>query len=444
MLPRCLLPLVSLLALAPRNTRSAFDSPITFMRDGGWCWYQDPRAIIADGKLVIGAVSGQTGDVKISVYDLAAGRDLGTLVLHAKFQRDDHDVPAFYLRPDGRLLAMYAKHANEKIHYLALSAPGDFLTWEQLPPHHYDYPARQGVTYNNLHGVENQGLLYNFYRDGETFTPAFITSEDHGVTWGNRTHFIADEVEGRQRPYPRYLQRDANTVGIAFTDGHPRDYGNSLYYADFRDGAFFNVDGTRIKSIADGPLRTSEAETIYTGSETRERASPEIDYATTSIVNSAWTAAVAKNAAGYPHIGYTLYLSNDDHRFRLASWNGERWLDREIAYGGVCLYLRESSYTGLLAFDPTDPATIYLSTDVDPTTGEPRSGVHEIYTARVGPSDDTGSITWQAVTTGSTERNIRPMVVAGGGYKVVLWLSGPWRTFTDYASDVVGLVIDRP
>jgi hypothetical protein len=26
-----------------------------FMKDGGWCWYQDPRVIIKNGKLIIGA-----------------------------------------------------------------------------------------------------------------------------------------------------------------------------------------------------------------------------------------------------------------------------------------------------------------------------------------------------------------------------------------------------
>ena len=162
MLPRFLLPALLVVSLGSSPAGLMAEAPITFMQDGGWCWYQDPRAIIADGKLVIGAVSGRTGDVKVSVYDLAAARDLGTAVLHADFQRDDHDVPAFYLRPDGRLLAMYAKHGTEKIHYLALSAPGDFLTWERLPSHDYHYPDGRGVTYTNLHRVENQGLLYNF------------------------------------------------------------------------------------------------------------------------------------------------------------------------------------------------------------------------------------------------------------------------------------------
>jgi hypothetical protein len=407
----------------------------TFMRDGGWCWYQDPRAIIAHGKLIIGGVSGQNGDLKVSVYDLTANRDLGTVVLHPQFQVDDHDVPALYARPDGSILAVYAKHGNERIHYTRISSPDDYLQWgpEQQFVHNYD--AKPGVTYMNLYYLEQEVLLYNFFRDGPTYNPSFMTSSDHGQTWGNRTHFISDEVEGRQRPYARYLQRDANTVGITFTDAHPRNFGNSLYYADYRDGAFYRVDGTKIKDLAAGPLTTSEAQKIYQGSGITTDGTLHL-----SAPNSAWTSSATVDAAGYPNIGYTLYLTNDDHRYRLATWDGTRWHDREIAYAGKCLYPRESSYTGLVTLDPSDPRRVFISTDVDPTTGEDLGGTHEIYTATIGLDDETTSITWRALTANSLHRNIRPIVATGDGYRAVIWLRGPWRTYTDYESDVVGYV----
>ncbi|MBN2683795.1 MAG: glycoside hydrolase family 88 protein, partial [Pontiellaceae bacterium] len=102
---------------------------LTFMKDGGYCWYQDPRAVIADHKLVIGGIDGQKGDVKISVYDLVESKDLGTVVLHAGFEADDHDAPALYVRPDGRILAMYSKHANDHFHYYRISEPNNYLKW---------------------------------------------------------------------------------------------------------------------------------------------------------------------------------------------------------------------------------------------------------------------------------------------------------------------------
>ena len=409
------------------------------MHDGGWCWYQDPRAIIANGKLVIAGLDGQTGDVRLGVFDLDSEEIEGEVVLHGHLEIDDHDVPALYARPDGSILAMWAKHGREKIHYYSISNPRNYLEWGERREFHHVYDHRAGVTYMNLCYMENEGRLYNFFRDGPTYNPYFITSADHGETWGNRTHFISNDVSGRQRPYTRYLQLNEKTVGISYTDAHPRDYGNSLYYAQFRNGAFYKVDGTKIRDLKDGPLRTSEGEKIFKGSETNEK---PLEYE--SVPNSAWTCATGKDWQDNPHIGYSLYLDNSDHRYRIASWDGKKWNDREIAFAGKCLYLRESSYTGLMAFDPEDPTKVYISSDVDPSTGEDRGGTHEIYAATIQADDDVSTIRWEAVTSGSGHRNIRPIVVSGEGYKVLLWLHGPWHTFTNYDVDVAGMILERP
>lgn len=412
---------------------------ITFMEDGGWCWYQDPRAIIKNGKLVIGGLSGQNGDVKVAVYDLESEKDLGTVVLHEKFQRDDHNVPALYARPDGSILAMYARHGTEKRHHYRISDPKDYTKWGNAQTFEHTYDDKRGVTYMNLYKLEEEGLLYNFFRDGEHFNPSYITSSDDGETWGNYTHFITHDVGGRQRPYARYLQRDENTVGISFTDAHPRAFGNSLYYADFKDGAFYRVDGSKIKDLSEGPLMTSEAEKIYKGSETKQK--PK---GWDSVHNAAWTCAATTDEKDNPVLGYSVFYSHEDHRYRIASWNGDEWVDREIAFAGKCLYDRESSYTGLMAFDPTDASRVYISTDVDPQTGADLGGKHEIYTANVGLKDTINTIVWEKVTANSEERQIRPLVVSGEGYTVLLWLSGPWKHFVNYDSNIVGQVIKTP
>ncbi len=431
--------LVSSFVLIVSKAATASSNPITFMKDGGWCWYQDPRAIINDGKLVIAGLSGQTGDVKVSVYDLRSQKDLGTKILHKEFERDDHDVPALYARPDGSILAMWAKHGREKIHYYAISSSTNYLEWGERQEFHHEYEERWGVTYMNLYFIEDEELLYNFFRDGKTYNPTYITSTDHGKSWGNRTHFIADEVGGRHRPYPRYLQRDANTVGISFTEAHPRNFGNSIYYADFREGAFYRVDGTKIKDLTEGPLTPPEAERIYQGSNTKQKFE-----GFESVPNSAWTCATVSDADNNPHIGYTLYLSNNDHRYRVATWTGNTWVDREIAHAGKYLYQKESSYTGLMSFNPNDPSEVVISSDVDPSSGRDFGGTHEIYSAKLGRDDDVSSIEWEALTKDSEHRNLRPIFVAGEGYEVVIWLSGPWRTYTDYESDVVGVILSRP
>ena len=415
-------------------TRKKVSKFTTYMKDGGWCWYQDPRVIINNDKLIIGGLSGQSGDVKVGVFDLKSNTVDGTVVLDKNFQRDDHDVPAFYARPDGSLLAVWARHANEKAHHYAISSPTNYLEWGERKKFIHDYEERTGVTYMNLHYMENEGVLYNFFRDGPTFNPSFITSKDHGETWGNRTHFIADDVEGRQRPYVKYFQKDKNTVGLSFTDGHPRGYGNSLYYAEFKNGAFYNIDGTKIKDLKDGPLLTPESEKIFKGSETKNK--PK---GFESVPNSAWTCAMVNDSKNNPHIGYTLYLSDNDHRFKIAIWTGKKWVDKEIAYAGTGLYNLESSYTGLMAFDPEDPSMVYISTDVNPSTGKKMRGIHEIYSAKIEVNDDISTIKWKAITKNSEFRNIRPLVVSKEGHKVLLWLNGPWYSFVNYNVDVIGI-----
>jgi len=412
----------------------------TFMQDGGWCWYQDPRAIIHDGKLFMGAVKGHdSGPALVGVYDLKKDEPLGTVLMQDDFEHDDHNSPVFYPRPDGGVLAIYAKHNTDRFHYSRISSPSDPLSWSEEIRHERNSPnPRDKVTYMNPLFLEKEITLYNFYR-GIDFNPTFVTSTDHGLTWSSPVHFFKNEVGGRHRPYARYAGNGQDTVHVSITDAHPRNYGNSLYYFQFRDGKFFRADGSLIKSLKDGPLLPSESELVFKGSGTQVKPKGY-----ESMPFSAWTSSIAIDENGHPHIGYTQYLDNLDHRYRIASWDGEKWQDREIAFAGKHLYQRESSYTGLITLDPTDPATVFISGDVDPSTGQDLGGKHEIYTADVGLQDDIDTIQWQALTSSSESRNIRPVVAAGDGYKVVLWLSGPWNTYTDYYSKVAGIVLELP
>ncbi|HKL20790.1 MAG TPA: glycoside hydrolase family 88 protein, partial [Tichowtungia sp.] len=420
----------------PEKTTKGVSEITTFMQDGGWCWYQDPRAIIHDGKLFMGSVKGnETGPALVGVYDLQKDQPLGTVLMQDNFQKDDHNSPVFHVRPDGSVLAVYAKHSRETVHYSRISDSSDPLKWSDEMVHERAFTnPRDRVTYMNLYELSDEGLLYNFFR-GINYNPTFVTSTDHGKTWSEPVHFFQNEVGGRHRPYPRYTSNGKDTVYVSITDAHPRNYGNSLYYFEFRDGNFYKADGTLIKNLAaDGPLRPSEAERIFLGSGVERKGRYQ------SAPSSAWTSAIAVDGQGHPHMGYTLYLENDDIRYRLASWNGSEWIDREVAYAGKCLYVRESSYTGLITLDPTDPEVVFISTDVNPSTGEDTGGKHEIYRARISPEDDITTIQWEAVTRNSPVRNIRPVILRDGDTRVVLWNRGEFSTYTDYDLDTVGFV----
>ena len=416
---------------AERNDAIAAASPVTMMENTGWCWFQDPRAIMHNGKLIIGGVQGNgTGDAVVSVFDTEAQKIQGTSVLHTNFDHDDHNSPVFYARPDGSLLTVYARHSTESHHYFRISDTTDYLEWGE----EQKIEASEPVTYMNLFHLKEEGLLYNLYR-GIQCNPSFVASADNGKTWGDTVHLIQDELNGTQRPYARYASDNVDTIGISFTDAHPRDFGNSLYYAAFRNGNFYTAGGKLIKSLSkDGPLKPSEAEKIFTGS------GGEFRGMDLSAKNSAWTSSMVVDENGLPHIAYSVYLNNQDQRYRIASWDGEKWHDREVAHAGEHLYPREASYTGLITLDPSDPGHVVIATNVDPTTGEKKDGTFQIYRADMTLSDDIESIQWRRLSHDKESDNIRPLIVHGEDKDAILWLSGEYNTYTDYDLDATGIV----
>ena len=410
-----------------------------FMQEGGWCWFQDPRAIIHDGKLFLGAIQGNgTGDALVGVYDLEAKKRLGNVVMHQGYDRDDHNSPVFFVRPDGSILAMYARHGGDFFHLYRISDPDNPLKWSEEKKKVYEHKNKKDkVTYTNLYAMPSEGKLYNFFRMID-YCPTFTTSQDNGETWSKATKLIAEDAEGRQRPYARYAGNGRDTIHISFTDAHPHDIGNSIYYAEFRDGNFYRADGTKIKNLAaEGPLQPGEAELIFKGSGIARNLKKPRKH---SMPRAAWTSSIVLDEKGHPHIGYTLFLSNTDHRYRIASWDGKKWTDRELAFGGKRLYDAETSYTGLITLDPKDPEVVVISTDVDPSTGKDLGGQHEIYRAKVGSNDDIKTIRWQPITKNSPVKNIRPVILRKDGKRYILWNRGDYQTFRNYQLDTVGII----
>jgi hypothetical protein len=83
--------------------------------NGAWSWFMDERAIVTNGKLIVGSVRSvgafsnaqdpDWGNIEIAVYDLASS-STKRVVLHRHLEQDDHNNPALLALPGGRLLAM--------------------------------------------------------------------------------------------------------------------------------------------------------------------------------------------------------------------------------------------------------------------------------------------------------------------------------------------------
>jgi Neuraminidase (sialidase) len=119
-----------------------------------------------------------------------------------------------------------------------------------------------------------------------------------------------------------------------------------------------------------------------------------------------------------------------------------------MGYGGTGLYPREADYTGLLAIDPNQPNVVFISSDVHPVTGLPNVSAADDerhYEIFKGVTRDGGaSWTWTPITENSEADHLRPVIpIWEGSRRAVLWQYGTFRTYTDYNTDIVGIIEER-
>ena len=422
----------------PANVR------FTMTDDGGWCWFQDERAIVDDHLLIVGSVASgykstrRAGNVEVHWRNLVTGES-GTSVLHERLDKDDHAVPALILLPDGRYMAVYTSHGHDRLVRMRRSiVPGTAAFWGPETTVPIGPGASVGVTYSNVYIVEDepgQARLYDFYR-GEGWNPNAIVSENMGGTWEH----AGSLMKGPGRPYVKYAS-DGRRIHFVATEQHPRDADNSLWHGYLENGYLYDSKGVLINALAVGSSSPDSYTQIFEG-----RADAV-----------AWPADLSLDKSGFPVVVYTVQVDGEgkprgqggrDHRFRYARWTGDQWLDYEIGRAGRRLYPGEDDYTGLAAIDPNNPRIVYVSTDEHPGTGDvmltERDGQRrrEIFEGRTWNGGRTWE--WKAITSQSDADNIRPIAVPWGEDRtILLWLHGTMKTYTNYSFEIQGLVIDH-
>jgi len=409
-----------------------------FHDDGGWCWFEDERAIVVDGKLIFGVVaSGRKGHVEAVSYDLATRKGtvstLHTPANDAEVRRwmDDHNSPAFVRRPDGRIVAFYAMHGVEEKIYYRISDRGGSAGWGEEKV--FVPSAKSRVTYSNLHYLKAEKRIYDFFRGFDnSFKPSYAWSEDLGETWKAGNVFINVPLAFRHRPYVKYASNGRDTVHIAYTEGHPRDFDNSVYHISYRAGSLRSSRGAVLHPLSEGLKSPDEGTLVFKG----------------DAQNVAWTSDLHLDRKGNPVLVFSVQKNSGglpskqagrDHRYHYARWDGNQWHQHEIAYAGSKLYEGEDDYTGNIAIDPNDVSTVYISTNADPKTGAPLAH-WEIYK---GVTKDAERFEWTPITSNSDVDHIRPIIPSYKRQRIVLWLKGKMRAYTDYRFEVVGLIEKR-
>lgn len=407
---------------------------ITFNDNGGWCWYQDERVIVQNDKLIIGSIAeaagidGATrdGDAEVVTYDLSTA-SLSRFLLHNALNSDDHAAPAFMVRPDGRILAVYATHGGDVYaRYRITTNPGDTGSWQS----EQSYTAAAGVTYSNVYRLSSTGVTYDFYR-GENYNPNVIVSSNDGSSWSYGGRLIRTG-SGSTRPYVKYASNNIDKIWFTYTDGHPRDVAdNNIYVAYLQGTNIYNAYGMDI-----GNLSSSEGIAPSAGTLVYD--------APADGSQRGWTSDIHLDSNGYPVLGYTTRVSNDDHRYRYARFDGTTWTDHQIAYAGQCLYTAENDYTGLITLDPQNPNVVYISTNAHPVTGaaliSSTDGLRHYEIFRGTTTDGGANWIWEYITKNSTVDNIRPIVpIWDDSRTILLWMKGTYFTYTSYNTAIVGM-----
>ena len=442
----------ALLSLVAGALAAEERKPVVLNDDAGWCWFQDERALVVGDRLVFGSVAAgrvdasRRGAVEATSVELRTGATTRTRLSASPVARegryDDHDAPAFVVRADGRILAAWAGHGfDNRILSRVSLAPGDPSAWSEERAFVPSPSSR--VTYTNLQRLDSEhGRIYDFFRGlDDRFKPSVAWSDDGGERWTTGGVVIDVPAAFRHRPYVKYVSDGKGTVHIVYTEGHPRDFDNSLYHVYYREGRLHRSDGSAIRSLGEGLREPAEGTRIFRGD-------PQ---------NVAWASDLELDAEGRPFVAYSVQKDSaglppgqggSDHRYRIARWTGKAWEDHELAYAGTRLYAGEDDYTGGVALVPGDPTRVFLATNADPRSGAPLVSAAdgrrhwEIFR---GETKDAGrSWRFEPVTHDSAADNLRPIVPRSSRREeILLWLRGSYRAYTEYAQEAVGLLPSR-
>jgi hypothetical protein len=430
---------------------------ILFNDNGAWCWYQDERAVVdtEKGKMVIGSVasgngpggSPRSGDIDAVIFDLTSMMSKKYLLKNGggnAFYCDDHNAPAFLVRPDGKYLAMYAAHFNDTTSYYRIYdenewGPEQKFNWKQERPGGSNFQT----TYSNVYHLAAEGRTYNFIR-GNNKSPNSMVSIDMGDTWTYGGQLASGSNIGYNNGYYRYNGNGVDRIDFVCTEYHPRDYNTSVYHGYIKDGKSYKSDGTLVDdNILDvdfipdpGNFTTVfEAGTVINGMTIYRCWNIDLQYYENGTITTIISTRINNNTNGNDN------FIDPEHCFIYCRYDGSRWNYTYLGQAGPKLYSSEADYTGLAAVHPDDPNTIYISTTIDPRN-DLNLGIHEIFKGVT--NDEGGTWAWFPITWNSVRDNLRPIIPAWDeNNTALLWWRGTYFSAQRYDAAIVGIIENK-
>jgi hypothetical protein len=446
---------------------------VQFNDNGAWTWYSDERAIVdaTGGRLVVGVdVSGaglggspRDGAVEATIFNFQSQTPQRTTLMGSgTLGPDDHNGPAFLLRPDGKYLAQWTGHNANFLSYFRVF---DGNVWGA--PTNFDWTtagaASSGETasYSNPHYLSAENRTYTFVRAMDNRSPHILLSTNYGDTWSYYGKLVRPSTNfsvGYNPGYFRYSDNGVDRIDFICTEAHPRDYLTSIYHGYISNGMSFKTDGTLMDSNltstnnSNVPFSYSFTPVFTNGTvlppgQTNYRCwNDDVQRYPDGTIECIISARINQSAStGYPDTGV-----NPNHAFFFCRYDGAKWTPTYLGQAGFKLYSSEGDYVGLGCLSPNDPNTIYISTQYDPRAVQPGvkdtnpqySAAREIWK---GVTTNHGAnFTWTPVTQNSARDNLRPIVPAWDANNTALiWFRGTYIDAQHCDEAPIGIIEHR-
>jgi hypothetical protein len=441
--------------------------------NAGWCWYQDDKIIYdptarnvlastSGGDYGFAGASGETrsNDVDATTFNLDTGKR--TRVLMAERGGDDHNMGAFWIRPDGKYLHLYCPHysnppSGQPLTYYRLStAAHDGSAWAAESSFNWstisgiDVTTGGQLTYTNVHYMSGEGTgsgrLYDIVR-WNTVTPNIAYSDDWGVTWQymGRLNKPAGGAT-YSNYYHKFRSNGVDRIDYIGCENHPRDNDNSVYHGYIKGGKAYNSYG----DVIDDNLFNQDACSVQYYTPIFIADVPPLD---ANSYHTGWTNELELDKNGYPVCLYQTRHGTTpwgaasgswgntgayDHRFFYGRFNGTTWTSTELCKSGIGLHWDEQDYIGMGCIHPNDANIVYVSTNFHPVT-DVNIGKREIFKGRT--YDNGEHWDWTQITFNSTVDNIRPAVPPwDANNTVVFWERGDFPDQGHFDMVMCGLI----
>lgn len=399
----------------PENIRVTEPGDIaTFAYDGCYTWWTNALALRYVGTKDQTYLSYVNEEGQMSLASFNHKNATFAYNTLANFERDDHNSAALAVLPNGKILAVYARHSADKIIRWRVSEnPEDITSFTEEKT----IPSQGTVTYIQLHKISETEYRI-FYRCSMSSwsTRVYNWVED---TWTDEIVWLYEPL-GKQ--YYLWTQEDKQDGKInVFMTAHPvNGPDQNVRYGYFgADGGIYTTGGTDLGSLnqqREEILNPRDFDVVYEAKEGEHTRLYDVSYMGDKAGVMYGVGTSGKNSKYY-------YAYYDETQ--------QKWINNFVCESGKAA-VEGNMYFGGICFDKADMQTVYVS----------RRDDKDLYRIEKWTTTDYGA-TWnsQEVIDVATERSqilMRPVIPYNASDDIsLIYIKGLYPTYLTYDSDII-------